>query len=61
MNSDTKEGVWTQIKGEFKERYGNATDNESIENRGKLDQFIGEMQEKYGKTKDEINEKIKNW
>ncbi|RCS26922.1 CsbD family protein [Polaribacter sp. WD7] len=61
MNTDTKEGIWKQIKGEFKERYGDATNDDSIEQRGKVDQFIGEMQEKYGKTKDEIANKIKNW
>ncbi|WP_299049203.1 CsbD family protein [uncultured Polaribacter sp.] len=61
MNTDTKEGIWKQIKGEFKEPYGDATNDDSIEQRGKVDQFIGEMQEKYGKTKDEIANKIKNW
>ena len=61
MNKDTNEGKWKQIKGEFKEKFGEATNDESISNRGKVDKFVGEMQEKYGKTKDEIAEKIKNW
>ena len=61
MNKDTNEGKWKQIKGEFKEQFGDATDDKSMSNRGKVDQFVGEMQEKYGKTKEEISEKIKNW
>ena len=61
MNKDTNEGKWKQIKGEFKEKFGEATNDESISNRGKVDKFVGKMQEKYGKTKDEIAEKIKNW
>lgn len=61
MNTDTHEGKWKQIKGEFKERFGEATDDKSIENRGKVDQFVGEMQEKYGEAKNDIKEKIKNW
>jgi len=61
MNKDTNEGKWKQIKGEFKEKYGEIMKDESAEADGKKDQLIGEIQEKYGKTKDEIAEEIKNW
>ncbi len=61
MNTDTNEGKWKQIKGEFKDKFGQITNDESTEAEGKKDKLIGEIQEKYGKTKDEIAEEIKNW
>ena len=42
MNKDTNEGKWKQIKGEFKEKYGKITNNESKEADGKLDKMMGE-------------------
>ncbi|WP_405604608.1 CsbD family protein [Polaribacter sp. Asnod1-A03] len=61
MNTDTAKGNWKQIKGEFKEQYGNIVNSDSAKAEGKLDKFIGEIQEKYGKTKEEVREEIKNW
>ncbi|MCL4153710.1 UNVERIFIED_CONTAM: hypothetical protein GTU68_018154 [Idotea baltica] len=61
MNTDTKEGTWKQIKGEFKEKIGEITDDKSTLVEGEKEKLIGEIQKKYGKTKDEIAEKIKNW
>jgi len=61
MNSDTNEGNWKQIKGEFKERYGKLTNNEEKEAEGSVEKLIGEIQEKYGKTRDEIEKEIKSW
>ncbi|MBU3012404.1 CsbD family protein [Polaribacter vadi] len=61
MNTDTKQGKWKQIKGEFKDKFGQITNDESTEAEGKKDKLIGEIQEKYGKTKDEIAEEIKSW
>ncbi|MHB0755327.1 CsbD family protein [Polaribacter sp. M15] len=61
MNNDTNEGKWKQIKGEFQEKYGEITNNETLEAEGEKEKLIGEIQEKYGKTKDEIAEEIKSW
>lgn len=61
MNTDTNEGKWKQIKGEFKDKFGQITNDKSTEAEGKRDKLIGEIQEKYGKTKDEIAKEIKNW
>lgn len=61
MNKDTNEGTWKQIKGEFKETYGEIANDESAEAEGKKDKMFGEIQEKYGKTKDEIAEAVNNW
>ncbi|PQJ78092.1 CsbD family protein [Polaribacter porphyrae] len=61
MNKDTQEGTWKQIKGEFKDKFGEITNNKSLEAEGEKEKMIGEIQKKYGKTKDEIAEAIKNW
>lgn len=61
MNKDTNEGKWKQIKGEFKEKYGEIMNDKSVEAEGKKESLIGEIQEKYGKTKDEIAKEIKSW
>ncbi|WP_439128866.1 CsbD family protein [Polaribacter sp.] len=61
MNTDTSQGKWKQIKGEFKEEYGKITDNESAEAEGSVDKLVGKIQEKYGETRDKIKEEISNW
>ena len=61
MNSDTIEGKFKQIKGEFKEKYGKLTDDDVNEAEGGFDKIAGKIQEKYGKTREEIEKEIKNW
>ena len=61
MNSDTTKGNWKQIKGEFKEQFGKATDDTSTEAEGSFDKLVGKIQEKYGKTREEIEKEVKSW
>ncbi|QTD37975.1 CsbD family protein [Polaribacter batillariae] len=61
MNSDTNEGKWKQIKGEFKEEYGRITNNESTEAEGSFEKLVGKIQEKYGESRDKIEKEIKSW
>ncbi|QTE23155.1 CsbD family protein [Polaribacter cellanae] len=61
MNSDTNEGKWKQIKGEFKEELGKITNNESTEAEGSFDKLVGKIQEKYGETREKIEKEIKSW
>ena len=61
MNSDTNEGTWKQIKGEFKEQYGKLTNDKSTEAEGKMDKLKGEIQKKYGKTREEVEKEMKSW
>ncbi|TMM31174.1 CsbD family protein [Polaribacter aestuariivivens] len=61
MNTDTNEGKWKQIKGEFKEEYGKITKNESTEAEGSFDKLVGKIQEKYGETREKIEKEIKSW
>ncbi len=61
MNSDQLEGKWKQIKGEFKQKYGKVTDDDTTFYEGKFDEMLGRLQERTGKTKEEIKDEIDNW
>jgi len=61
MNNDQLEGKWKQIKGNFKEKYGEVTDDDLTYTEGKFDQMLGRLQERTGKTKEEIKEEIDKW
>ncbi|MFD2528527.1 MULTISPECIES: CsbD family protein [Polaribacter] len=61
MNTDTNEGKWKQIKGEFKEEFGNITNDKSTETDGKFDKLVGQIQEKYGETREKIEKEVKSW
>ncbi|WP_031425703.1 CsbD family protein [Flavimarina sp. Hel_I_48] len=58
MNSDNLEGKWKQVKGQFKQKYGKLTDDDTTYAEGKFDEMVGRMQEKTGKTKEEIRKEI---
>ena len=61
MNKDQLEGKWKQIKGKFKQKYANVTDDDLTYSEGKFDEMLGKLQEKTGKKKEEILEEIDNW
>ena len=46
MNSDQLEGKWKQVKGKFKEEYGDVTEDDTTHAEGKFDQMLGKLQEK---------------
>jgi uncharacterized protein YjbJ (UPF0337 family) len=58
MNSDQLEGKWNQVKGKFKQKYGNVTDDDTTYSEGKFDEMLGRLQEKTGKTKEALKEEI---
>lgn len=58
MNSDQLEGKWKQVKGQFKQKYGKVTDNDTMYAEGKFDEMLGRLQEKTGKTKEELKHEI---
>lgn len=58
MNSDQLEGKWKQVKGKFKEEYGDVTDDDTTHAEGKFDQMLGKLQEKTGKSKEELKDWI---
>lgn len=61
MNRDQLEGKWKQMKGEFKMKYANLTDDDLKYSEGKFDEMLGRLQERTGKDKEELRKEIKNW
>lgn len=61
MNSDQFKGKWKQIKGDFKKKYGEITDDEYTQAEGDFDKLAGKVQERYGKSKEDLKKEIDNW
>ena len=60
METDVLKGMWTQVRGEAKSKWGKLTDDELDQVEGERDKLLGLLQEKYGyakvKAEQEINE-----
>ena len=61
MNTDQLKGMWNQIKGEAKQRWGRFTDDEIDKVDGDHDKLVGMIQERYGKTKEEAKREVDPW
>ncbi|EHQ44160.1 MULTISPECIES: CsbD family protein [Myroides] len=61
MNKLELEGKWKRVKGAVKQKYGEWFDNDKVFAEGKFDEIVGKMQEKSGKTREEIEDVIRNW
>lgn len=48
MNTDRMGGVWHQIKGKVKERWGKLTHDGFAQLEGHSEQLAGKLQERYG-------------
>jgi uncharacterized protein YjbJ (UPF0337 family) len=58
MNTDTFEGQWRQMRGEFRSWWGRLTDNDLEKIAGKKDRLVGMLQEKYGYTREAAQQEI---
>lgn len=61
MNKTELEGKWNQVKGNFKQKYGEVTDQDLVYAEGKFDEMLGKLQEKTGKKKEELEKEIESW
>jgi uncharacterized protein YjbJ (UPF0337 family) len=61
MNNDQLKGKWNQIKGDFKQKYGNLTDDDVAYAEGEFDEMLGRLQERTGKRKEELKREIEEW
>ena len=52
-------GNWNILKGKFKQRYAELTDDDLRYVEGKEDELLGRLQEKTGKARAELIEEIK--
>ena len=58
MNKLEIKGNWNVLKGKFKQRYADLTEDDLTYVEGKEDELLGRLQAKTGKTKDELVEEI---
>jgi len=58
METDRLEGKWKQVKGKFKQRYADLTDDDLMYSEGKFDEMLGRLQERTGKAKAELKREI---
>ena len=61
MNWDQIEGKWHEVKGYAKEKWGDLTDDELTEMKGKRDKLAGKLQQKYGYAKEEVEKQISDF
>ena len=61
MNQTELEGKWNQVKGDFKQKYGKVTDDDTTFADGKFDEMLGRLQERTGKAKEELKKEIAEW
>lgn len=51
---DKIKGNWNQLKGQFKQKYGDLSDDDLTYVEGKEDELLGRIQEKTGESKEQI-------
>jgi uncharacterized protein YjbJ (UPF0337 family) len=61
MSWDQIEGMWKQLKGRAKEKWGKFTDDELNTIAGRRDQLVGKLQEKYGYDKERAEREADEW
>ena len=58
MNEFRMEGLWRQLKGSARQRWGQLTRDPQTELSGHRDLVLGKIQERFGRVMDEV--RIKN-
>lgn len=61
MNNDRAAGVWHQVKGKVKEKWGKLTDDDLKQLEGHGEQLAGKLQERYGLAQDEAEREAKEF
>ena len=61
MNRDIFQGDWNIVKGKVKENWGNLTDDDVAEIRGRRDQLVGKLQKRYGYNEEEAEQEVVDW
>lgn len=58
MDTTELKGKWNELKGSFKKKYADLTDDDLLYEEGKEDELYGRIQQKVGATKEEIKKMI---
>ncbi len=58
MANDILSGMWKQLRGEVKQRWGKLTDDDIKQIDGQQDKLVGKLQERYGYSKQEAEGQV---
>lgn len=61
MNKDVLESQWTQIREILNEKFTNLTEEDIRQINGRYDQLVAKLQQKYGYSREEAEDRIRNW
>ncbi len=61
MNTEMTQGVWNEIKGKIKAKWGKLTDDDVETVKGNLDQLTGKLQKTYGYAKEKADSEYKEF
>lgn len=59
-NDITVKGIWWQLSGKLKEKWGKLTDDDLKKADGNKDYLLGKLQEHYGLAKDKAEQQLKD-
>jgi uncharacterized protein YjbJ (UPF0337 family) len=60
MNRDELEGKLDRAKGEVKQAFGHATDNERLHDEGVVDETSGKIQEGFGQARRKVGDAVED-
>lgn len=58
MNKDILQGMWKQVRGDIKTKWGKLTDDELDQVAGQREKLLGLIQQKYGEKRDEAEAEL---
>jgi len=58
MDTTELKRKWNEVKGKFKQKYADLTDDDLLLMEGKEDKLYGRIQQRVGKSKEEIKKMI---
>ncbi len=61
MNDDILKGNWKQLKGSFREAFGELTDDDVEKAQGNKEQLVGKIQERYGESREQAAERLNSF
>lgn len=61
MNKEILESNWTQVREILREKFNNLSEEDIRQINGRFDQLVAKLQQKYGYSKEEAEERIRNW
>lgn len=61
MNWDQVEGRWKELKGSFRKKWGDFTDDDVDRMSGRREELAGQLQQRYGYTREEAHKQLDDW